>query len=322
MAKETYYDVLGVSRSATDAEIKKAYRKLIRKYHPDVSKDPHADEKTSKINAAYQVLKDKDKRAEYDAELDNPFAGAQGQGYQQYSGGGQHQGAHSFHFEDFGDIFGQAAGSGQRAGGFRFDDLFSHYGDRSQGAHFQQRSMAGEDQHAELTIDVLDSYAGATKNLSVTVPTLDSQGHVINAAKTLRVKIPQGIQEGQQIRLSGQGMPGMNGGKPGDLFIRIRFAHDDKLFVENAKDIYQRIAVLPWQAVLGGKVEIATIAGKLSLNLPANTQNGKKFRLKGKGLPAKTPGDLYVVIEIKLPEVTTAADREAWQQLAAHYETR
>lgn len=324
MAQETFYDVLGVSKTASNTEIKKAYRKLVRKYHPDVSKEANADEMTSKINQAYQTLKDKEKRAEYDAMLDNPFAG-QG-GFQ--SGSGYHQGGYggaeqSFSYEDFADLFRQSSSGADGPGGFRFDDLFSQYTGAEQGGRYSYHSdygqMRGEDQHAELTIAIIDAYQGAVQNLSITMPVMDERGVLHSEQKTLKVKIPVGIREGQQIRLAGQGMPGIGGAKAGDLFIRIRFAESDGLYVDKEKDVYQSITVMPWVAALGGSTQVQTPAGKLSIKIPPGSQNGKRLRLKGKGIPAKTPGDLYLLIHIGVPEIRSEADRAVWQKLAEHY---
>ncbi|UJF24331.1 DnaJ domain-containing protein [Suttonella sp. R2A3] len=317
MAQETYYDILGVSKNADDTEIKKAYRKLVRKYHPDVSKEADADEMTSKINQAYNVLKNKERRAEYDEQLNNPFTGGRATGQQhgfdeadfsQFGGAGGYQ----FRREDFGD--GAPFGSGD----FRFDDIFSAFG-RAGARQQSHGSMRGEDQHAELSVDIDAAYHGAKRSLTLNVPTIDAQGRLSQTQKTLNVTIPKGISEGQQIRLAGQGLPGMGGGKNGDLFLKIRFHTHDHLYVDNAKDVHMRFDARPWQAALGEKVTIDTPAGKLAVTLPNASQQGQKIRLKGKGIPAKIPGDLYIHIHITMPPVQNDADKAAWQRLAEHY---
>jgi len=221
-----------------------------------------------------------------------------------------------YHYDDsrFGD--GQPFGSGD----FRFDDIFSAFG------HAQQRRaqrptgpIPGEDQHAELAIDIAAAYEGSERSLSLEMPTLTATGEMAYTRKTLHVKIPKGISEGQQIRLRGQGLPGFNGGANGDLYLKIRFRESDTLYVKNRKDVYQRIDVMPWVAALGGKTAIDTPAGKLNINIPANSRSGQNLRLKGKGIPAKEAGDLYLIINITLPETMSEADRAAWQQLAEHY---
>ena len=308
MTAKNHYDTLGVAQDASAADIKKAYHKLVRKYHPDISTDPDADKKTSEINQAYNVLKDPAKRAEYDALLANPYAGREQAGFDSGFGG--------YHYDDsrFGD--GQPFGSGD----FRFDDIFSAFG------HAQQRRaqrpttpVPGEDQHAELAIDIAAAYAGSERSLSLEMPTLTADGEMTYARKTLHVKIPKGISEGQQIRLRGQGLPGFNGGENGDLYLKIRFREDPQHYVKDRKDVYQRLNIAPWTAVLGGQVEVATPAGKLGVNIPAGSRNGQNLRLKGKGIPAKDAGDLYLTLNIELPRADDDRARALWQQLADHY---
>ena len=316
MTQPNYYEVLGVDRSASAADIKKAYRKLVRQYHPDVSTDPDADEKTSQLNLAYNTLKDEEKRAEYNAMLDNPYAHAQQQGHGQqgYDYGGYDNGQPFRH-----EHFGQQGPFG--SGDFRFDDIFSAFGSSARGAYERPASgpMAGEDQHAELSIDISAAYHGAERSLSLDMPTLDEQGRMSYSRKTLNVKIPKGISEGQQIRLAKQGLPGFNGGAAGDLYLKIRFHADEHLHVENRKDVYQTVQVAPWQAALGEKINVATPNGTLAVNLPANSRAGQKIRLKGRGIPAKEAGDLYLVLSMVLPGCHTDADKAAWQVLSAHY---
>ncbi len=308
MSQKNHYDTLGVARDASAADIKKAYHKLVRQYHPDISTDPDADKKTSEINQAYNVLKDPAKRAEYDALLANPYAGREQPGFNGGFGG--------YHYDDsrFGD--GQPFGSGD----FRFDDIFSAFG------HAQQHRAArptgpipGEDQHAELAIDIAAAYEGSERSLSLEMPTLTATGEMSYARKTLHVKIPKGISEGQQIRLRGQGLPGFNGGEAGDLYLKIRFREDPQHYVKDRKDVYQRLNIPPWTAVLGGQIEVATPAGKLGVNIPAGSRNGQNLRLKGKGIPAKEAGDLYLTLNIELPRADDDRARALWQQLADHY---
>ena len=313
MAERNYYEILGVDPKASDSEIKKAYRKLVRKYHPDVSKDPDAVSKTSEINIAYETLHDKEKRAEYDEMLANPFAGTtrrrndsnQDYNYQQYDFDPQ--------------FFSQSGAFG--SGDFHFDDIFSAFGNRSQHGFQQHRNgpVAGEDQHAELVIDIQAAYEGAQRSLSLDMPTLNEQGQMVYERKTLNVKIPAGITEGQQIRLSGQGLPGYNNGAAGDLYLKIKFRNLDNLYVQNRKDVYQRVNVAPWTAALGSKIAVNTPAGRLSVNIPANSRNNQKMRLKGKGIPAKQAGDLYLLINIVLPKSSSSEDKTAWQNLEKHF---
>lgn len=312
MTNQTYYDILGVEKTADLDAIKKAYRKLVRQYHPDVSKDPDAVEKTAKVNEAYETLKDAQKRAEYDEMLANPFGGKQ----QRNPFEGAYSDMNGFrHYQ-----FNQGDGQPFDQGDFHFEDLFSAFGRHGQTAQNRQTGpIKGEDQHAELSIDIAAAYNGAERSLNLNVPTLDSYGGIAYQNKTLNVKIPKGIAEGQQIRLSGQGLAGINGGENGDLYLKIRFHEQPEFYVKNKKDVCQTIDVFPWQAALGGKIVVSTVAGRLQINLPANSQSGKSIRLKGKGIPAKEAGDLYLQIRIVVPSVENEADRAAWEQLAAHF---
>lgn len=317
MAKRNYYEILGVDKNADLDTIKKAYRKLVRKYHPDVSKEPDAVQKTAEVNEAYETLKDTQKRTEYDEMLANPFDGTSQTRGNPFEGAyGDTNGFRHYEFHSGDDEpFGQ--------GDFHFEDLFSAFGRRGQQSHTRQTGpMKGEDQHAELSIDIAAAYDGTERSVTLNVPTIDEYGRITQQNKTLNVKIPKGITEGQQIRLARQGLPGINGGENGDLYLKIRFHERPDLYVKNKKDVCQTIDVFPWLAALGGKIQIVTLVGRLQLNLPANSQNGKSIRLKGKGIPAKEPGDLYLNIRILVPPVEDDADRAAWEQIATHFASK
>ena len=317
MAKRNYYEILGVDKNADLDTIKKAYRKLVRKYHPDVSKEPDAVQKTAEVNEAYETLKDTQKRTEYDEMLANPFDGTSQTRGNPFEGAyGDTNGFRHYEFHSGDDEpFGQ--------GDFHFEDLFSAFGRRGQQSHTRQTGpMKGEDQHAELSIDIAAAYDGTERSVTLNVPTIDEYGRITQQNKTLNVKIPKGITEGQQIRLARQGLPGINGGENGDLYLKIRFHERPDLYVKNKKDVCQTIDVFPWLAALGGKIQVVTLGGRLQLNLPANSQNGKSIRLKGKGIPAKEPGDLYLNICILVPPVEDDADRAAWEQIATHFASK
>ena len=317
MAKRNYYEILGVDKNADLDTIKKAYRKLVRKYHPDVSKEPDAVQKTAEVNEAYETLKDTQRRTEYDEMLANPFDGTSQTRGNPFEGAyGDTNGFRHYEFHSGDDEpFGQ--------GDFHFEDLFSAFGRRGQQSHTRQTGpMKGEDQHAELSIDIAAAYDGTERSVTLNVPTIDEYGRITQQNKTLNVKIPKGITEGQQIRLARQGLPGINGGENGDLYLKIRFHERPDLYVKNKKDVCQTIDVFPWLAALGGKIQIVTLGGRLQLNLPANSQNGKSIRLKGKGIPAKEPGDLYLNIRIFVPPVEDDADRAAWEQIATHFASK
>ena len=317
MAKRNYYEILGVDKNADLDTIKKAYRKLVRKYHPDVSKEPDAVQKTAEVNEAYETLKDTQKRTEYDEMLANPFDGTSQTRGNPFEGAyGDTNGFRHYEFHSGDDEpFGQ--------GDFPFEDLFSAFGRRGQQSHTRQTGpMKGEDQHAELSIDIAAAYDGTERSVTLNVPTIDEYGRITQQNKTLNVKIPKGITEGQQIRLARQGLPGINGGENGDLYLKIRFHERPDLYVKNKKDVCQTIDVFPWLAALGGKIQVVTLGGRLQLNLPANSQNGKSIRLKGKGMPAKEPGDLYLNIRILVPPVEDDAGRAAWEQIATHFASK
>lgn len=320
MAEKNYYDILGVDRKASEDEIKKAYRKLVRKYHPDVSNDPDADAKMGEINNAYETLKDSDKRAQYDVMLDNPFLGQGG-----YGGGFN---GTNISQQDLDEILRQFGGGGRggfgrnggAGAGFRFDDIFSAFGGGGFGETGMggQRSTKGEDQHAELSVDLSASYEGDTRKITLSLPVRTATG-IEYQNKTIEVKIPKGIAEGQQIRLAKQGNPSMYGGESGDLYLKIKFNHPDHIRLEG-KDVFQTVDIAPWEAVLSSKIAVDTPAGKVNVNIPKNSRTGTNLRLKGKGIPAKEAGDLYLTLNIVLPPLDTDETRneeqlQAWQFL-------
>lgn len=316
MAEKNYYDILGVKKDASDAEIKKKYRKLVRQYHPDVSDDPDADNKIAEINNAYETLRDKDKRAEYDAMLDNPFAGAGAAGGFGGFGGQSAGGQGGFRWEDIKDQFGEGEAYG--GGGFRFDDIFSAFGGgargQSQQGGFRSQNSQGQDQHAEITVDLASVYSGDDYSIKLNVPVRQANGSVDYENKTLKIKIPKGITDGKQIRLAGQGAAGIGGGKNGDLFLKIKISHADNIRIEGA-DVYQTVNIAPWEAALGEKINVSTPAGSLGVTIPKNSKSGSNLRLKGKGIPAKQAGNLYLTLNIVNPDVSSEAAIKAYEQL-------
>jgi curved DNA-binding protein len=298
-----YYQALGVEKTATQDEIKKAYRKLVRKYHPDVSKHKDADAKTKEINEAYDVLGDPEKRAAYD-ELGRGHR--PGQGFQPPPDWGTQF--------DFG---------GADANDF-FNDLFAHVGRRSRagghaGAHAGRGGgsfqMPGEDIHAAIAIDLRDAYQGATRTVTLRVPQHDAQGHVTMQDKTLSVNIPKGVTPGQQLRMRGQGHPGFGGGPAGDLYLEIQLNPDPRYRVEGTQ-VYQDVPVTPWEAALGANISVPTPSGTVEVTVPPGSQSGRKLRLKGRGIPARTPGDLYLMLNVVLPPATSERARELYQAMA------
>jgi curved DNA-binding protein len=296
-----YYQILGVERSATAADIKKAYRKLVRQYHPDVSKHKDATEKTKEINEAYDVLGDAEKRAAYD-EL----------------GQGRRHGQDFQPPPDWGQQFDFGNGAGSSGGGAEdiFADLFAHMGrgrGRRAGAAGGMGGMGGrgfqmrgEDIHATLAIDLRDAYLGATRTISLRVARQD---------KTLSVNIPKGVTPGQQLRLTGQGHPGSGGAGAGDLYLELQLNQDPRYRVEGAH-VYQNVPVAPWEAALGASISVPTPSGAVEVTVPPGSQGGRKLRLKGRGIPASQPGDLYLILDVVLPPATSERARELYQAMA------
>jgi len=304
-----YYAALGVSESASPEDIKKAYRKLARKYHPDVSKEEDASDKFKEVGEAYEVLKDPEKRAEYDqlrkygARADGSFQPPPGWRSSSGFGGGGYTEADARQFSDFfEEIFG-----GGRAGGFS--------GAGYSGGFRQARSMRGEDVHARLALFLEEAFHGCEKQVSFTVHEPDDHGRLIARRKTLNVKIPAGMREGQHIRLKGQGAPGLGGGANGDLFIEVELAPHPHFVVEGA-DILVTLPVSPWEAALGATVTAPTVGGKVKVKVPKGSTSGRKLRLKGKGFPGKHPGDQIVVLQVVMPEKHTQEAEALYEKLA------
>ena len=302
-----YYQTLGVSKTATQEEIKSAFRKLARKYHPDTAKDKKsAEEKFKEINEAYEVLSDPEKRKKYDAYGANwqqggfqpPPAGA---GAYEGFPGGFGEGGVEFHFggTGFSDFFEQLFGA--RRGGRRG---FAGY-------DFEEPPMHGQDVEADILVTLEEALHGSTRQISFR---RGASGKV----QTYTVKIPKGVREGQRVRLAGQGESSGGGGQAGDLYLRIKFEkHPD--FDVSGSDLYYDLEVPVWQAVLGGDVEIPTLDGRAKLHVPPCAQNGQKFRLSGRGLPRKEGGrgNLYAVVQPALPRELTSRERELWKEIAS-----
>jgi len=312
-----YYEVMGVKRDATQDDIKRAYRKLARKYHPDVSADENAEEKFKEVGEAYEVLKDPEKRAAYDQLGKNYKAG---QDFRPPPGWDE-----GFEFSGAGGGTGDGYAGYGGMGGEQFSDFFENLFRQSQsqgrsGFEGQRRSgqqfdMRGEDRHARISINLRDSYTGATRGITLHAPEVTSEGHVITRDITLNVKIPQGIRDGQKIRLAGQGGPGMGRGKAGDLFLEVEFKADSKYRVDGG-DVYLNLPVTPWEAALGSKVKVPIPSGDVELKIPAGSNQGSKMRLKGKGLPGKEPGNLYVVLDVQLPPADSDEAKALYEKMA------
>ncbi len=299
-----YYQALGCKKDATQDEIKRAYRRLARKYHPDVSKDPKAEERFKEIAEAYEVLRDPEKRKAYDRFGSN---WKQGQEFKPPPGWDTDS-----HFRTSGTTF---------SGGGDFSDFFeslfgaSRFG-RSD-SRFDNRGfmVRGEDRHAKLVINLEDSYNGSHRTITLNKSTLGPDGRITSQPHALQVAIPKGIIQGQQIRLEGQGSPGMQGPN-GDLFLEIAFADHPTFTIQN-RDILLTLPVSPWEAALGSVVKVPTLGGAVDLKIPANSQTGKKLRLKGRGLCSKSQkGDQYVTLSIMTPPAQTSEQKDFYHRMS------
>jgi curved DNA-binding protein len=301
MEYKDYYQVLGVGRDATQDQIKQAYRKVARKYHPDVSKVKDAETKFKDVIEAYEVLKDPEKRAAYDKFGANWRDGQNFEPPPNWDAG--------FEFRGTGHTGGEAAG---------FSDFFeSLFGkDHAGGPRRHTFRMQGEDQHAKIVINLADAYAGANQTITLSRPEVDDHGHVRTSPHRLHIVIPKGIIEGQRIRLEGQGLPGYGGSPPGDLFLEIVFA-EHRLFHAEKRDIHLTLPITPWEAALGASLTVPTLGGNVQLKIPPGSQGGKKLRLKGKGLSTdKHQGDQIVTLHIVVPEPKTEEQRQLYAAMA------
>ncbi|TDI78956.1 MAG: J domain-containing protein [Betaproteobacteria bacterium] len=300
MQFKDYYQIIEVARDATQDEIKRSYRKLARKYHPDVSKESDAEARFKELGEAYEVLRDEEKRVAYD-RLGVNWKGGQefrpppdwntGFGFRSAGSAGSAAAEHSDFFESlFGRSF-QTSGVGRTT--------------------FNAR---GEDHHAKVLINLEDTYHGATRTIALQVPVMDAQGHVTTRERILNVSIPKGIREGQHIRLSGQGSAGVGKNKAGDLYLQIEFqAHP--LYRIDGRDLYLNLPVAPWEAALGATVKVPTLGGIVELKIPEGSLSGSKLRLKGRGLPGHPPGNCYVIVAIALPPANTEAAKDFYRKM-------
>ena len=310
MEFKDYYQTLGVARSATADEIKKAYRKLAHKYHPDVSKEADAESRFKEVGEAYEVLKDPEKRSAYDQ-----FGSQWKAGQEFHPPPNWGAGSHGFEFR-----------GGVNGSGFSdfFDALFGGLGTAQGAAHAGARRRAGgqsaernrnADHHAKIEVDLTEAYSGATRTI-----TLSSGGNAQQQQgnRSLNVKIPKGIMAGQRIRLAGQGALGFNG-TSGDLYLEISF-RPHPLYRADGKDIYLDLPIAPWEAALGGTITVPTLGGRVELQIPAGAQSGQKMRLKGRGLPGQASGqeagDQYVILKLVTPAAETDTARAFYEKMA------
>jgi curved DNA-binding protein len=299
MKFKDYYEVLGIKRNATEDEVKVAYRKLARKYHPDVSKEPDAEDRFKEVGEAYAVLKDLEKRAAYDQVGSQTKHGQDftpppnwDSGFE-FSGGGFDSNSTSDQSEFFEALFGRHARNRQN----------------------QNVNAKGQDHHAKVMIDLSDAYHGAKRSISLQMPSHDAQGRVIMQERFLDVVIPTGIHAGQHLRLTGQGAPGIGNGPAGDLYLEILFK-PNALYRIEGRDVYMNLPVTPWEAALGATINAPTPNGSVELKIPSGSNTDRKLRLKGRGIPGAVSGDLYVMIKIVIPPAENESEKEAYRAMA------
>jgi curved DNA-binding protein len=308
MEYRDYYKILGVARTATVEDIKKSYRRLARKYHPDVSKEKDAEQKFKEVQEAYEVLKDPEKRAAYDQLGSDWRAGQQFRpppdwtsGFE-FSGGARSRGGGRFHeqgFEDqgFSDFFASLFGGGSP---FR------------SGA----RIRAGRDTQARIDIDLEEAFQGTTRTLDLKRPELKPDGTLELRSHQVRVTIPAGVTDGQPIRLAGQGEPAPGDGRAGDLYLEVHL-RPHPLYQVDGRDVTLTLPLAPWEAALGGAITVPTLGGPVDMQVPAGAQSGQKLRLRGRGLPGKPPGDEYVQLKVVLPPANSPAARALYEEMRA-----
>jgi curved DNA-binding protein len=294
MKYKDYYAVMGVERNASAEEIKSAYRKLARKYHPDVSKEPDAEEKFKEVAEAYETLKDPQKRAAYD-QLGRHRAG---QEFRPPPGWGSQFGDGGFSFEDIdlGDLFSAFGGGRARGGGMR---------------------MPGQDYEVTAHISLEEAYRGTEVTLDLAVPEYDERGFPHRVRRAFKARIPKGATDGQRLRLAGKGGKGLNGGRDGDLYLNIAL-RPHRLFRVSGHDLFLDLPLAPWEAVLGATVEVPTLGGSVQLKVPPGTRAGQQLRLAGRGLPKphSGEGDLYAIVQIAVPSAAGERERALYRQLA------
>ncbi|MGH8686158.1 MAG: DnaJ C-terminal domain-containing protein [Burkholderiales bacterium] len=287
MEYKDYYGTLGVQREASADEIRKAFRRLARKFHPDVSKEPDAEARMKEVNEAYAVLSEPEKRAAYDQLGRGHRPGEEFRPPPDWDAGFEYS-HHDFQGGDFSDFFGE---------------LFGRRGAQAQ----------GRDHYAKVLLDVEDAFTGPTRQIALRVPKADAKGRVTLETRTLNVRIPVGVREGQLIRLAGQGAA--SGGEAGDLLLEVRFRPHERFRVDG-RDLHADLPVAPWEAALGAVVPVALPGGELKVRIPAGAQGGRVLRVRGKGLPAAPPGDLLLAIRVVLPAADTDKARALYEQMA------
>jgi curved DNA-binding protein len=292
MQFKDYYEVLGVKADASDAEIKSAYRKLARKFHPDVSKEVGAEEKFKAVNEAYEALKDPAKRRAYDQLKASGYRPGDEFHPPPHFGDGAEFDPSNLHGDgDFSDFFESLFGRGQTRGG-------------------RPGPRRGRDMQARIEIPLSVAFNGGKERISLR----DGSGD-----RTLEVKIPAGILPGQQIRLSGQGSPGAGGGPGGDLLLEVGIESDSRFTLEG-RDILHTLPIAPWEAALGATVEVPTLGGEVELKIPAGSDSGKRMRLRGRGMPGRSPGDQIITLEVHAPKANNAEQKKLYEEMSKTFD--
>lgn len=307
-----YYKILGVERTAGADQIKTAYRRLARKYHPDVSKEPNAEARFKEMQEAYEVLKDPQKRAAYDQLGSEWKSGEQFRPPPDWGSG----------FEFSGRPAG-AGGPGRRGrgspgGGFSQEDHSDFFSSLfGGGSPFGAAGMrGGRDHHARIDVDLEEAFRGTTRTLELQRPHVTAEGQVELRSHTVRVSIPAGVTEGQLIRLAGQGEPAAEGGGGGDLYLETHIL-PNRRFTLDGRDVTLTFPVAPWEAALGATVTVSTLGGEVEMHIPPGAQSGQKLRLRGRGLPGSPPGDQYVQLKVVLPPASTPQAKALYEQMRA-----
>ena len=317
MEYRDYYETLNVSRTASAADIKKAYRRLARKFHPDVSKEQDAEAKFKQVQEAYEVLKDPEKRAAYDQLGSNWKAGQDFRPPPDFGGGFEFRGrpagggGAAGGYDSFSDFFSSLFGGGA-AGGNPFEQ--APFGAGGGGGARRRAPVKGRDHHARIDIDLEEAFRGGNRTFELKRPQVDGEGLLQMRKHTVKVTIPPGIAQGQQLRLAGQGEESPHGGESGDLFLEVHIRPSDRYEVDG-KDVTTTLPLAPWEAALGATIPVPTLGGEVEMRIPAGAQSGQKLRLRGRGLPGNPAGDQFVQLKVVLPPADSPKAREIYEQM-------
>jgi len=302
MEYKDYYKIMGLKRDASAEEIKRSYRKLARKYHPDISSENDAEAKFKEVSEAYEALKDAKKRATYD-RLDPNQAS-----WQKFNTQADRDQDFEFSQREFSEM------DGKHFSDF-FEELFGHRNAQGHSASTRPFNARGADNHAKVAVDLQDAFLGATRSIHLQAQERDSHGQMQVINRTLNIKIPKGIKDGQQIRLAGQGSPGMGQSEKGDLYLEIHF-NPHPFYQPEGRNLHMQLPVAPWEAALGATVPLPTPSGVVDLKISPGSNSGSKLRLRGRGIPGNPAGDIYVILSVVTPQANSEAARSLYKQMA------